>query len=263
MCNPRRVRVQATRKIAEAWRAEIEQAATARGDVSSEARLVQPITELLPPPARLAFEQAMRVSADWDWADGEYRRTVPGGHIAYRPDTGELEIVIRLEVAIEAVGTATLVATGEVTDEVRAEASSRYYTDGYGGRTRSSATKKAQAAVDAKVDELAEKRREALKFQAEEAARHELNQRTDEAAAEARSTAERQLTLQAAELRSDLDQRASQQLEAVQSETLKGIFQLVAAGYSSALQAYAAENGENLEVSEEDGVIQIQFEVEG
>ena len=94
MCNPRRVRVQATRKIAEAWRAEIEQAATARGDVSSKAQLVQSISDLLPPRARLAFEQAMQVSAEWAWTDGEYRRAVPGGYVAYRPDTGELEIVI-------------------------------------------------------------------------------------------------------------------------------------------------------------------------
>ena len=48
----------------------------------------------------------------------------------------------------------------------------------------------------------------------------------------------------------------------MQGETLKGVFHLVAVGYSAALQAYAAENGENLQVSEEDGVIQIQFEVE-
>ena len=262
MCNPRRVRVQATRKIAEAWRAEIEQAATARGDVSSEARLVQSIGDLLPPRARQAFEQAMRVSAEWVWADGEYRRTVPGGYVAYRPDTGELEIVIELRVAIEAVGTAALVASGEVSDEVKATATGQWYDDGWGGRTKARAKEQAQAAADAKADELAAKRREALKFQAEEAARHELNLRTEEAAREAKLTAERQLTLQAAELRPDLDQRAYQQLEAVQSETLKGIFQLVAAGYSAALQAYAAENGENLVVTEEDGVIEIQFEVE-
>src|ERR1051326_4427295 len=115
MCNPRRVRVQAKRKITEAWRAEIEQAWTARGDVNSEARLTQLITDLLPEPARVAFEQAMRVAPDWAWDDGEYRRDVPGGHITYRPDTGELEITIKLSVAIEAVGSATLVASGEVT----------------------------------------------------------------------------------------------------------------------------------------------------
>lgn len=262
MCNPRRVRVQATRKIAEAWRAEIEQAATARGDINSEARLVQSITDLLPPPARLAFEQAMRVSPEWVWTDGEYRRTVPGGHTAYRPDTGELEIVIRLSVAIEAIGTETLVATGEVTGEVTAEATGTYYADGFGNKTRKSAMKRAQAAADARADELAEKRKEALRFQAEEAARHQLNERSGEAAEEARRTAERQLTLQAAELQPDLDRQAGQQLDAVQSETLKGIFQLVASGYSAALQAYAAEYGENLQVSEDDGVIQIQFEVE-
>jgi hypothetical protein len=262
MCNPRRVRVQATRKIAEAWRAEIEQAATARGDVSSEARLTQSISDLLPQPARLAFEQAMRVSAEWIWADGEYRRTVPGGHVVYRPDTGELEIVIALSVAIEAVGTATLVASGEVTDEVKAEATGIYYTDNWRGRTRKHATERAKAAAEAKAEDLAGERKEALKFQAEEAARHELNKRTGEAADEARRTAERRLTLQATELRPELDERAAQQLEAVQTETLKGIFQLVAAGYSTALQAYAAEHGENLQVSEDEGVIQIQFEVE-
>jgi hypothetical protein len=260
MCNPRRVRVQATRKIAEAWRAEIEQAATAHGDVSSEARLVQSITDLLPPPARLAFEQAMRISADWVWADGEYRRTVPGGHAAYRPDAGELEIVIRLSVAIEAVATAKLVETGEVTGEVTADASGTYY--GTSAATRESARIRAQAAADAKAEELAAQHKEALKQQAEEAARHALSQRSGEAAQEAKRTAERRLTLQAAELRPDLDQRASHQLEIVQSETLKGIFQLVAAGYSIALQAYAAEHGENLEVSEDDDVIHIQFEVE-
>ncbi len=263
MCNPRRVRVQATRKIAEAWRAEIEQAATARGDVSSEARLVQSIADLLPPPARLAFEQAMQVSPEWVWTDGEYRRTVPGGHTAYRPDTGELEIVIKLSVAIEAIGEATLVATGEVIDEVTVEASGTYYTDNWRGQTREAATKRAKAAAEAKAAELAGERKEALKFQAEEAARHALNERSDEAAEEARRTAERRLTLQAAELRPDLDVQASQKLEVIQGETLKGIFQLVAAGYSTALQVYAAEHGENLEVSEEDGVIQIQFELEG
>lgn len=262
MCNPRRIRVHATRKIAEAWRAEIEQAATARNDVSSEARLAESIGDLLPPPARIAFEQAMQAAADWVFADGQYFRSVPGGQVSYRPDTGELEIVIRLETAIEAVGTASLVASGEVTGEVTVEASSTYYSDGFRGRTKDSATKKAQQAAEAKAEEVAARRREALKFEAEERARHELNQRTEEAKAEARLSAERQLTLQVAEARRDLDEQASQQLELVQAETLKSIFQLVAAGYSNALQIYAAEHGENLQVSEEDGVIEIQFEME-
>jgi hypothetical protein len=262
MCNPRRVRVQATRKIAEAWRAEIKQAATARGDVSSEARLVQSIADLLPPPARAAFEQAMQVSPEWVWVDGEYRRTVPGGITVYQPDTGELEIVVKLSVAVEAVGTAMLVATGEVADEVSAEATGVYYDDAWRGKSREAAANRAQATADSKVKELADKRTAALKREAEEAARHELNARSDEAAAEARRSAERQLTLQASELQGGLDGQAAQQLEAVQAETLKGIFQLVATGYSAALQAYAAEHGENLQVSEEDGVIAIQFELE-
>jgi hypothetical protein len=262
MCNPRRVRVQATRKIAEAWRAEIQQAATARGDVNSEARLVQNIADLLPPRAKVAFEQAMRVSPHWVWQDGQYRRTVPGGYTGYRPDTGELEIVITLSVAIEAIGTASLVATGEIIDEVTAEATGTYYTD-VAGSSRELATQQAKAAADAQADELAQRRAAALKHEATEKARHDLNTRAGEAAQEAKRTAERQLTLQAEQLRPELDARANRELEAVQAETLKAVFQLVATGYSAALQAYATEYGENLTITERDGVISVQFELEG
>jgi hypothetical protein len=197
MSNPRRVRVHAARMVAEAWRAKIERAARARGDVSSEARLVLSVTDLLPPPARLAFEQVMRASLEWVWTDGEYRRSVPGGHTAYRPDIGELEIVIRLSDAIEAVGRAC-------------EATEAY-----------------------------------------------------EATEGARRSTERQPTLQAAEMRRDLDVHPSQQLEAVQGDTLEGIFQLIATGYSTVLMAYArSRSARNLQVSEHDGVIEIQFELE-
>lgn len=263
MCNPRRVRVKATRKIAEAWRAEIEQAATAHGDVNSEARLIQSIDDLLPQRARTAFEQAMAASPEWVWSDGEYQKAVPGGTISYRPDTGELDIAVQLSVAIEAVGTATLVATGEVVDEVSAEATGTYYDDGYRGRTEAAARNRAKTAAESKADELAQQRAGTLKLQAEQAALQELNRRTGEAATEARQSAERQLTLQASELQVGLDEQAGQRLEVVQTETLKGVFALVAAGYSSALQEYAAEHGENLHVSEDDGVISIEFEMEG
>ena len=81
MCNPRRIMVQATRRISEAFRAEISRAATARGDVNSEARLEQQIDDLLlPTPARLAFEEAMRDSArTGNGPTANTRRTEPGG----------------------------------------------------------------------------------------------------------------------------------------------------------------------------------------
>jgi hypothetical protein len=250
------------RRIAEAWQAEINQAATARGDVNSEARLVQSIDELLPQRAREAFEQAMRMSPEWEWRDGQYQKDVAGGSIVYRPDSGELEVAVRLSVAVEAVGTSTLVASGEVADQVTSEASGTYYSDGYGGRTKSQAEQRAKLAAEAKADELAEQRRAALKEQAEQQARHELNRRTDEAAVEARRSAQQQLTQQIEDRQGALDAQAEQRLVAVQEETLRGVFQLVAAGYSNALQQYAAEYGENLAVSEQDGVISIEFELE-
>lgn len=262
MCNPRRVHCKATRKIAEAWKAEIRQAATARGDVTARTRLVQSVADLLPPGALLAFEQAMRASAEWVLTDGEYRRAVAGGYTAYRPDSQELEIVIQLSTAIEAVGTASLTETGEVTGKITAEGSGLYYTDNWRGHTRERALQAAQAEADMKADEMAQQRAAALKQQASEAAQYALSQRSGEVAEQAKQNAERQLTERAIVAQADLDAQASQQLELVEKETLKGIFQLVAAGYSAVLQAYALEHGENLEVSEEDGVIEIQFELE-
>ncbi len=73
---------------------------------------------------------------------------------------------------------------------------------------------------------------------------------------------EHQLTLRASDLRASLDSEASERLEALQAEILLGVFQLVATGYSMALQAYAAEHGQNLYVSEGDETIEIQFEME-
>jgi hypothetical protein len=261
MCNPRRIHVQATRKIAEAWRAEIEQAHTERRDLSSEARLVQSIAELLPPTARLPFEQAMQVSPEWVWTDGEYRKPVLGGHTAYRPDTGELEIVVQLTDAIEAVGTATLVATGEVKDEVTTGVEFIVYDDDTVGKQKS-ATKKARAAAEAEADAAATRRAEGLKLEAQELARQSLIERSGEAVEQARRSAEQQLTRLGDKRLHELQLEAAEQLDAVQNETLKGIFQLVAAGLSKAMQAYAAEHGENVQVSEEDGLIEIQFELE-
>lgn len=262
MCNPRRITVQAKRKISEAFRAEIKRAFTARGDVSSEARLEQQIDDLLPKPARIAFESAMRDDPQWVWSAGSYRRTVPGGAVTYRPDSGELEIVIELRQAIEAVGEATLEHTGEVSDEVTADAVGVYYDDGWRGHTKDRAESAARAEAEKNLDELAERRRAALLGRAEESARLALHAKSGEAEAQARRTAEQQLTAQAEQARDVLDGEATRQLEVVQSEVLQGILQTVAAGYSRALQAYAAEHGENLRVSEDNGVIEIQFEME-
>lgn len=262
MCNPRRIKVKATRTLAEAWTAEINRAATARDTVTAEARLVQAIGDLLPPAAKTAFEAALRVDARWAQVDGEYRRAVPGGHITYRPETGELEIRIRLSTAVEEVATHTLIASGEITDEVTAEADSYFYTDGFGGRTREVAFDEATQAAEAAADELAEKRAASLKQAAQDAAKHALSDRADEAEELARLKAEEKLTLRVGEVRPDLDRKAEERLTAVRDEVLTGIFELVARGYSAALQAYAAEHGENLSVTEEDGVIQIEFEVE-
>lgn len=261
MCNPRRVRVEATKKIAEAWQAEITQAATARGDVNAEARLVQPISDLLPPPSRAAFEQAMAGSADWAEADGEYRRDVPGGYLAYRPATGELEIAIKLSEAIEAVGEATLVASGKVVDEVVAEGEASWYGN-LTGLDKQAAERRAKEAAEQRAAELAADRAQVLKEQAAEAARHALSESTGKAAEEAQRTADSRLALQAEQTQSMLDARAAAALETVHAETLKSVFQLVAAGYSGAIQAYAAEHGDALQVTERDGVIEIEFELE-
>jgi hypothetical protein len=148
-----------------------------------------------------------------------------------------------------------------VVDEVSADASATWYND-VAGKSRTHAQKRAEEAVEARLDDLAATRAEALKAEAAEAATVALNQRTAEVAAEAQRSARSKLVLQAEEMQATLDDEASRTLSAVQAETLKAIFQLVALGYSSAIQEFAAARGENLSVTEEDGVIQIQFELE-
>src|SRR5262249_57039713 len=56
MCNPRRVRITATRELAEAWQREVTRSVQLRGRVVGEARARQALGDALSTPVRVAFE---------------------------------------------------------------------------------------------------------------------------------------------------------------------------------------------------------------
>jgi hypothetical protein len=200
--------------------------------------------------------------ASWRWVDGEYRHDVPGGYTAYRPDSGELEIVVRLESAVEALGTARSQVSGEVADTVETTASSTYYTDGWAGKTESAARREAQRKAEERADQLARERAERLTAEAKARALHEAG--GDDLQAAAERDAEATFTLRAAAEQERLQQQAADQLQAIKQETLRAVFQLVATGYATALSAYAAANGaEDFVLEETDGEINIQFQMVG
>lgn len=264
MCNPRRIRVKATRRIAEAWREEIERTVTASGAVTGESRLVQPLRSMFGEGALRAFEQAVGGDPRWRWIDGEYRDEVPGGYVAYRPESGELEIVIQLTEAVEAIGTAGEVISGEVADEVVTSAERPYEDDGWQGRTKESAERSARKAAEAEAERLARERAEALKLEAQEAARYTMIDKSAEIETEARRQAEAALAARTLVVREELDQRAETRVAEVHRETLKGVMQLIAVGYANAVQGFAQENGaEHFTMVDDEGFIEIQFEMEG
>ncbi|MEV2271751.1 hypothetical protein [Nonomuraea africana] len=264
MCNPRRIKVKATRRIAEAWRAEIERTVTASGEAKGESRLVQPLRSMLGEGALRAFEQALGGDPRWEWVDGGYRMRVPGGHAAYQPGSGELEIVISLTEAVEAVGTAEKVLEGEVTDEVSAESEGRYEDDGWRGRTKERAEREARSRAEAKAAKLAAERAERLRLDAEEAARHSMSAEARAVEDEARRRAEAALAERTLSVGQDLGRRADARLAEVHRQTLKDVMQLIAASYAQAISDFAQQNNaENFTMVDADGFIEIQFEMEG
>ncbi|MEU7898004.1 hypothetical protein AB0B45_34730 [Nonomuraea sp. NPDC049152] len=263
MCNPRRVKVRATRRIAEAWRAEIERTVTASGEATGESRLTQPLRSMLGEGALRAFEQALGGDPRWEWADGEYRMRVPGGHVAYQPGVGDLEIVISLTEAVEAVGIAGKVVEGEVTDEVEGEGEGSYDNDGWRGRTKERAEREARKQAEARADKLAAERAERLRLDAQEAASYSMNTEAGAVEDEARRRAEAALAERRLVVGQDLGQRADARLAEVHRQTLKDVMGLIAASYAQAIREFAQQNNaENYSVVDGEGFIEIQFEME-
>jgi hypothetical protein len=120
-----------------------------------------------------------------------------------------------------------------------------------------------QQEADRQVEQQAAERRAFLRRQAEERQRDALHGDTRAVEAEATDDARRQLAEQSEQLRARLSRQAEERLDDIHRETLQGVFRTVAVGYQQALLSYARQHGaEHISVVDNDGVIEIQFEME-
>ncbi|WP_326719930.1 MULTISPECIES: hypothetical protein [unclassified Streptomyces] len=256
MCNPRRVRVRATRELAHAWEQEIRRRVTRTGETHGEARIREPLGDTVGLPALTALPAVLARTQGWEQGeDGLFRHVLHGGSIVYDPATRELEISARVAATVTASGEAATVVQAEVNDTVEAEGVGTYYDDNWGGLTEEDATQEAhqdleRALAAARQDRLDEERR-----LAEERESGALDEQAGARADRAYSAA---AEARAGELRA----AAEELLLAVGVEGRNLLHRALAEAYRDALLAYARLRGaERLNVSETDGVLEIEFDL--
>jgi FtsH ternary system domain X2 len=257
MCNPRRIRVRATRQLAEAWEQEVRRQVTRVGEAAAEARVREPLESSVGRPTLAALTAVLGRTDGWEQdADGVFRHELTGGHIAFDPSTRELEIVARASAVVRSVGEAATVVRAEVSGTVEAEGVGTYYDDEWGGITEADARRAAEQDLERSLSEAAQARRDQARREADEEAdddlRREANRRADEAFAAA-----------SAARASELRRRAADSLAAVGIEGRNLFHQALAEAYRDAILAYArAQRAENIQCAERGGVLEIEFEMQ-
>jgi len=256
MCNPRQVRVLATRELAEAWEQEIRRVATRRDQIVGEARIRERLGASVGAPALAALEMALASADGWQFDGDTYRHELPGGRVVYHLDRQELEIVAFATDELDVRGEASTVVAGEVAEQLSSEGVGRYYDDGWGGHTREAAE---QIADRLAQDELAAQRDALL-----ERARQELEARHGSALeAEAAARADVEFARLAAQRAAELRRDAQARLTAIGIQGRNLFHQVLADAYRDAILAYARSRGaDNIACSEQDGVLEIEFELE-
>ena len=257
MCNPRRVRVTATRQLIEAWEREIARSVELSGLVTGEARVHQQLDTCLGRPALRALERLLATGeAGWTAVDAGYRFDVEGGYVLYLVDEGALEIVAQISDEVRVSGEARARLGGTLDTVLEAQGEGTYYDDGYGQRTRESAEREAQAAAQRALDDLARQQLRRAQHDAEAAAAGDLE-------AEAHREAQRELDRQAVARREQLAAGARAQLDSVGLHCRQAFHRLLARSYRDAILAYAREHyAEGIECREDGHVIDIEFHVQ-
>jgi hypothetical protein len=257
MCNPRRIRVRATRQLAEAWEQEVTRQVTRVGEAAAEARVREPLESSVGGPTLAALTMVLGRTEGWErGADGVFRHQLTGGYIAFDPSTRELEIVARESAEVRSVGEAATVVRAQVSDTVEAEGVGTYYEDGWGGITQDDARHAAEQDLDRSLSQALRDRRDQARRAADDEAGDALSQeatRRAEAAFAAASAA------RAAELR----RRAAESLTSVGIEGRNLFHQALAEAYRDAILAYArARHAENVHCSDGGNVLEIEFEMQ-
>ncbi|WP_274564229.1 hypothetical protein [Streptomyces spiramyceticus] len=256
MCNPRRIRVRATRELAVAWEQEMRRRVVRSGEATGEARVCESLRGSVGAPTLAALPGVFARSPGWEETEDAFRFSFDGGYVAYRPAEAELEIVATVSAAIEAVGEATETVRGEVTGTIEAEGTGMYYDDSWGGRNRTSARHDAQAAAEAALNREAEERVRRARSEAGAGAGGEAQE-----AAAARADAALAAAARARE--PELREQAAARLAAVGVMGRNLFHQALADAYRDAVLAYARSRGaEFIRCSETDGVLEIDFELQ-
>jgi hypothetical protein len=252
MCNPRRVTVQLTRTISQAWDEVVSRTVQAQGTVSAEAR--QRLGRSIPPAALQTLEAAFAASAEWQRTATGYRHNVTGGHVEYNPATQELEIVAsaRAQFAVEGVGVAS--ASGTVSRQVTAQGQGTANWGEAGGLEQQRAQADAQTRLDqqaAAVDlrpEVEQARRQAAARAGQEADRR--------AAADAQERRHRQELSE----QQRLDRQVQQDLRTVGQAGVLAFTRVLHRAYTQAILAWARQHqAQNIEVREDGDTIDIEF----
>jgi hypothetical protein len=257
MCNPRRIRVRATRQLAVAWEREVRRRVVRTGLATGEARVREPLRGAVGAPTLAALPGVLARTEGWEEVDDAFRHEIEGGYVSYRPAEGVLEIVATASVEVRVEGEAAETVRGRVDGTVEGEGEGLWCDDNWGGRDRPYAAREARealesalrAASEARVREAGEAAGAAIGagLQAKAAAR------ADEAlAAESR--------LREAALR----ERAELRITAVGVRARNLFHQALASAYRDVVLAYARSRGaEHIRCSESaDGVLEIDFELQ-
>lgn len=254
MCNPRRIRVTATRQLNEAWQQEVSRSVGLQERVIGEARVRQALDTSLGGPALMALEAVLSAKeSGWQETEEGYRYNVEGGYVIYLPDDRALEIVAVLEDEVQAEGEASEVLEGQVAEEITAEGEGRYYDDGYAGRTREVGEREAQTAAQTKAEQHAQMRLAQIQQEAEQAASVGIE-------ANARRQAEARLQQAVQQRQTELAENAQQHLETVGLRCRQAFHQVLAQAYRDAILAYAKRNGaSHVHCQEEGDVVEIEF----
>jgi hypothetical protein len=257
MCNPRRIRVRATRELAEAWEQEVRRQATRSGRTSGEARVRESLADSVGGPTLTALTAVLSARAGWaELPDGTFRHDLDGGHIIFDPQTRELEIVASVSAEVSVTGEASTSVAAEVSETVEAEGEGVYYDDGFGGYTADTAQRDAERNLELSLAEELRLRRERASQAADATAGASLER-------EAAARAEAAFTAASAARAAELRRQATERLMSVGVQGRALFHAALADAYRDAILAYAlSRRASNLQTSDQDGVLDIEFELD-
>ncbi|MFB7613657.1 hypothetical protein [Kitasatospora sp. NPDC056181] len=263
MCNPRRVVITAAHKLAEAWEIEVERTARLSSDVTSELTVTLPFGSSLGPATRVAFESGLRTSGRWSERGAEIVLSLNAAEVRYHPADGTLRVVARLSDTVDTAVTTRLRDAGTVTREISGHGEGRYDPD---TRRRSEADARRDAQAKAEADLAAKITAAAAGMTA--AARSEQDRAEQQLGEDAQTQADLRVAEQhrttEREKRRELDERNRARLDDLRDEALLAVNSVLADAYRRAVVDYARAHGAvDVDQREGDGVIDIQFEIEG